>query len=96
MSVKLQYLLSFVPLLNVVPIFFWVMLSLKKDLGTRKEAKTVFISVIPAAVLVVLNIVIGLIFESPTVSAISNVATVYLSLALMSLTFAHSWARERG
>lgn len=93
MSIKIQCLLSFIPLVNVVPMLLWALTSLKPEYEKKDMFKTVVSAAISMIVFITSNMWLPI--DDPIFSTIWLYLSFYLMFSSIALIFALAQRKYR-
>ena len=92
MSLKIQKVLQFIPILNIIMLYFWVNLCLEKSINFHKLFKDILKASIFCLVFLVLAILCSSISESKILDII--IALIYVYLFFVSISWVAIRAQE--
>lgn len=85
MSIKMQKKLRFIPIINIVTMFFWIRICSRKSIGTMdfiKELLKIFLGFI---IITAFRIAISFILKNETLDKIVMYISIYFYFLVMSL-----------
>lgn len=86
MRVKLKYVISFIPIVNILPLFLWIVMWLRGQISTAKYLTVVFLSSLSFVLPVIATHVGFYFFSNAVLERILYYIAIHIAASIVSIS----------